>query len=115
MINEIEELINQIDPDKNFCECCEKWEMINNFYPIQVLNSTCSYHIFCFDCSDKIRYINNNKQFLRKEIEDLYHLYVYKRDCLYKNINENESYFLSFSYYKKLISYFNSYKNYIEN
>jgi len=107
MFNEVEELINRIDSSKQICECCREWRNKKDFaVPTLVLNSSCEWHNFCIYCVVKIKYIQEHKHYIQDQIENLNYHYQH-----YLDIEKND---LSISYYRKLISYHYSFKNYIE-
>lgn len=110
MLNEVEELINRIDPSKQICECCTEWKDKKDFVrPTLFLNSSCRWHHFCMYCVVKIDYIKENEQYIPKEIEHLnkqFHHFAYFN---------KEGIDLSILYHRKLISCYYSCKRYIEH
>ena len=94
-------LINRLNPDLEFCPCCEDWKFLKFFNYVPVLSTHINeWHKLCNDCTFKIDFIKNNERYISEELENIRRMYSTK---YYSYIEKEYLISISLRYYKMLV------------
>jgi len=100
-------LINRLNPDLEFCPCCEDWKFLKFFDNVPVLSTHINeWHKLCNDCTFKINFIKINERYISEnELEDMRRMYFTKYYSYNNSHLLEKEYLISISlrYYKTLV------------